>query len=488
MNWTKIRNAVILQEDERVLGYEGAGSYEVIEEVGETGTFVFKEATKGMVADSCYYVFTDRRIMVVEKRQKLFGGFLYHCISEVPFDELIALSTGGSVGFFDHTTKYISLSDSFGREHRFYTRDPKKVVPLLNNLVHQRRQKMREQLRSSELVVDFQSLYRLLIDKGIVVKHLACPNCGGGISVPNKGHITVCEHCGHNIYAQDVFQRFKKSFGIPHYTKQDENDEVDDTDSMVKKEGMGSYYFASGKLIDQGFIPWKLRKESFSDLMNLLYTEHLILGGVNLRMKPVVAEVKRKKALLDLVFQEDAKASYTEPVRKLSRVFEPIEFPAYENGLVPSMLALSAFSTKREPNWICLIVRILKFKSESEAENFVNSIRDFIWSVGSGKKFFQNSIRRESCAKGSEELLKLKLLSQVAEDRNIAGVPVFLIKIKNPPGWRSNDKFEYFMYWTHVDKVISVNVTEPDRESFDLAQSICNVYSKHMRDRQKERL
>lgn len=57
--------------------------------------------------------------------------------------------------------------------------------------------------------VDFSSLAKLLLDKGLVVQTLECPHCSGRIGWPVSGNTTTCENCGREVYAVDTFEKFR---------------------------------------------------------------------------------------------------------------------------------------------------------------------------------------------------------------------------------------------------------------------------------------
>jgi len=61
-----------------------------------------------------------------------------------------------------------------------------------------------------EYKIDFAALKALVEEKGLILKVLECPNCGGKVQAPEMGNIIRCEHCGKDIYAVDVFEKFKK--------------------------------------------------------------------------------------------------------------------------------------------------------------------------------------------------------------------------------------------------------------------------------------
>jgi ribosomal protein S27AE len=50
-------------------------------------------------------------------------------------------------------------------------------------------------------------------DGYVVVQNLKCPECGASVRFPDAGSQSVCDHCGANIYANDVFKKIKDLIG-----------------------------------------------------------------------------------------------------------------------------------------------------------------------------------------------------------------------------------------------------------------------------------
>ncbi|MFW9889153.1 MAG: PH domain-containing protein [Candidatus Thorarchaeota archaeon] len=60
-----------------------------------------------------------------------------------------------------------------------------------------------------QVVVDFNTLYAQLENKGIVLQTLECPSCNGKLEYPKDGDTIVCQFCNANVHALDIFKKFK---------------------------------------------------------------------------------------------------------------------------------------------------------------------------------------------------------------------------------------------------------------------------------------
>ena len=66
----------------------------------------------------------------------------------------------------------------------------------------------------TEITIDFNSLLSALGNKGVVLERLTCPACGGQMALPKEGNQVKCQYCGTNIYAMDIFEKFKGLLGL----------------------------------------------------------------------------------------------------------------------------------------------------------------------------------------------------------------------------------------------------------------------------------
>ena len=63
-----------------------------------------------------------------------------------------------------------------------------------------------------EVKIDFSALKSMIEEKGLLLKVLECPNCGGKVEAPEAGNIIQCRHCGKDIFAVDIFEKLKDLF------------------------------------------------------------------------------------------------------------------------------------------------------------------------------------------------------------------------------------------------------------------------------------
>jgi hypothetical protein len=61
-----------------------------------------------------------------------------------------------------------------------------------------------------QVVIDFNSLYAQLENKGIILQTLECPSCGGKLNYPKEGDTITCQFCQATVHAIDVFKKFKE--------------------------------------------------------------------------------------------------------------------------------------------------------------------------------------------------------------------------------------------------------------------------------------
>lgn len=61
----------------------------------------------------------------------------------------------------------------------------------------------------TQISLDFNSLVSTLGDRGLVLERLTCPACSGQIALPEEGNQVKCQYCGTDIYAMDLFEKFR---------------------------------------------------------------------------------------------------------------------------------------------------------------------------------------------------------------------------------------------------------------------------------------
>jgi ribosomal protein S27AE len=67
-------------------------------------------------------------------------------------------------------------------------------------------QKRKERI---QVILDFGALKEYMVRSGLVLQTMKCPECGAPIRMPDTGNQTKCEHCGHTILAQDIFDKIR---------------------------------------------------------------------------------------------------------------------------------------------------------------------------------------------------------------------------------------------------------------------------------------
>ena len=60
-----------------------------------------------------------------------------------------------------------------------------------------------------ESILDFETIFAQLHERGLLVWALECPGCFRKIKYPKKGKEAACQFCDATIYAKDVLEKFK---------------------------------------------------------------------------------------------------------------------------------------------------------------------------------------------------------------------------------------------------------------------------------------
>ena len=69
-----------------------------------------------------------------------------------------------------------------------------------------------EKVIESHKMMTFQTLAKMLMEKGVIVKEIKCPRCGAILELPKKGSIIKCSYCGAVIKAVDVYNLLSSLF------------------------------------------------------------------------------------------------------------------------------------------------------------------------------------------------------------------------------------------------------------------------------------
>jgi ribosomal protein S27AE len=102
-------------------------------------------------------------------------------------------------------------------EHRFnlYYAFTEVFKPAVEAAVSLRQDEVEREKRQDKVhvMLDFSFLRTYMENGGMAVQNLKCPECGASVKFPEAGSQSVCDHCGANIYASDVFKKIKDLIG-----------------------------------------------------------------------------------------------------------------------------------------------------------------------------------------------------------------------------------------------------------------------------------
>jgi len=102
-----------------------------------------------------------------------------------------------------------------GRHADFVGKNSQMAIPIINDAMARRVSEI-ETARKRESVVislDFSWLKDYMQKGGIVLATVKCPNCGGGIKLPEAGGSVKCESCRSEVLAVDIFKKIKELIG-----------------------------------------------------------------------------------------------------------------------------------------------------------------------------------------------------------------------------------------------------------------------------------
>jgi hypothetical protein len=207
-----IMNVIVLEEDERIL-QSWKGAVEGVQKaVVEKGEYIKRPAVAEVkVKMNGALVLTNKRLIWVASRGILSRS--YHVSLEVPLERIRGISEGGSF------SKYISVVDA-QTEYRFFLYfDLDTDIPPLeqfNSVVRPALQARKKEIETEkrkgrvQVMIEFTAIKDFLAKGGILnLQAVKCPVCGGRLKLPEKGSSITCDHCGNEIYAQDIFDKMK---------------------------------------------------------------------------------------------------------------------------------------------------------------------------------------------------------------------------------------------------------------------------------------
>jgi len=167
---------------------------------------------------------TNRRLLWLEQHVTTRRGFIFSTTesswlvkSEILLDGIKGIS--GSSGDSQSWASALSethIVDANG-EHgfRLFYAFWELFKPAVEAAVVLRQDEVEREKRQDkvQVLLDFSFLRKYMEDGGMVVQNLKCPECGASVKFPDAGSQSVCDHCGANIYANDVFKKIKDLIG-----------------------------------------------------------------------------------------------------------------------------------------------------------------------------------------------------------------------------------------------------------------------------------
>ena len=169
-------------------------------------------------------ILTNRRLLWMEQHVTTRrSGFLSTTTEsswlvkyEIPLDGIkgISGSTGDSQSWASYTEIHVVDSNgeqTFKLQYGFC----EVFKPAVEAAVVLRQDEAERERRQDkvQVLLDFSFLRKYMEDGGMLVQNLKCPECGAAVKFPDAGSQSVCDHCGANIYANDVFKKIKDLIG-----------------------------------------------------------------------------------------------------------------------------------------------------------------------------------------------------------------------------------------------------------------------------------
>jgi len=165
---------------------------------------------------------TNRRLLWMEQHVTTRGfiftttetSWLVKC--EIPLDGIkgITGSSGDSQSWASPSEIHI-VNDKGEHGFKLYYAFRELFKPAVESAVSLRHDEIELEKKQDKVhvMLDFSFLKKYMEDGGLVMQNLKCPECGASIRFPTAGSQTVCEHCGANIYANDIFKKIKEFIG-----------------------------------------------------------------------------------------------------------------------------------------------------------------------------------------------------------------------------------------------------------------------------------
>ncbi len=167
---------------------------------------------------------TNRRLLWVEQHVSTRRSGFFSTVTEsswlvkyeIPLDGVkgISGSTGDSQSWSAYTENHVVNAAGehvFKLQYGFW----EVFKPAVEAAVVLRQDEAERERRADkvQVLLDFSFLRKFMEDGGMIVQNLKCPECGASVKFPDAGSQSVCDHCGANIYANDVFKKIKDLIG-----------------------------------------------------------------------------------------------------------------------------------------------------------------------------------------------------------------------------------------------------------------------------------
>lgn len=201
--------ATIKLFDEEKVIEQAVGKYEKIKRISAT-EIVVEHKCKGFL-----FLTTDR-LMFISRNHSLDLRLYYENIMVVEAETVI--------------DNYLQIITNTREVYRFKVKSvsDEELSDKIQAMIAEKVSLLAKEQKSErvQLVLDF-SFLRPLVEKGIVMKVLRCPYCGGKIdNLPLSGDFFNCTYCGHKIYATDIHKEINRLLGytvekIPEMTTLD---------------------------------------------------------------------------------------------------------------------------------------------------------------------------------------------------------------------------------------------------------------------------
>ena len=91
--------------------------------------------------------------------------------------------------------------DTYGLNNEY-----EKAHAILLDLVQKKKNESKKRVNIN---VDFSSIKEYLKNGGIVMQMFKCPGCGAALEFPDNVDTTICQYCGINVKAVDVFEKIR---------------------------------------------------------------------------------------------------------------------------------------------------------------------------------------------------------------------------------------------------------------------------------------